>query len=346
MKKIILLFLLLATHTTECMQWLKHLRAANAYHDGDMQTAQRLLDDALTDDANDFQAAYNRGKVAYAQQDYEHAQAYFEKAAQVENNTQLKMQAWYDTGNAQVQQKKLEQAIRSYEEVLTLSPEHQEALKMLDQLRKILEQQKHQQQQQNNQKDQKNQQKNQQQNNDDNQQGDQQNRDDQKGDKDQDDQNNQNDGDSDQEQQQQNQGNDDGSKQQNSQNKRQQKEQEQEGAEDDHNKSHGQNRQQSEQQSEQDKKTNNSKQNNQHEQSSEQQNAPSSTNDGTQNEQKTQEADADGDGHEQEQAPQGPPDKYAQLFAALDERDASISKDMLKANLKDKMPHKYGQKNW
>jgi len=334
--------LLLVTPHADSMSWFNHFRAANAYQNGDLQTAQQLLDDAVTASTTDFQAAYNRGKVAYAQKDFEKAEAYFEKATQVQDNDQLKVQAWFDTGNAQVQQKKFEPALLSYQEVVKLAPGHEQAKDMIKQLKKILEQQKQQQQKDKNKNDKNDQQKNQQNNNDD-QKGDQENSDDQNKNQQQNKNNQDDQQDSGQKEQNDNKGDDQERKQQDLENERDKKNQEQEGAENDHGQSHGQDRQQPQDKPENQQKQNKGEKPEQHDTPSEKSEQPS-TKDGTKNKEKTQ-----GSGEPENQ--EGPtddqkPDEYTKLFAALDQRDSQISKDLLKANLKETMPQKHGQKNW
>lgn len=339
MKKMLYLLLLFHIQTIVCWQWLNNLRAVHAYFDGDLESAQYMLDEALTEDANNYQAAYNRGKIAYAKKDFVGAQAYFEKATHVQGNKQLQLQAWFDAGNSLVQQKKYEEAIKSYQEVLNIDSNHLQSRDMIDQLKKLLEQQK--QQEQDKQKNQQ-QQKNDQENNDDNQKNDQNDADNNDDSNDKSDQQNQDDLNSEQKKKEQNQHDSKQNEKKDSQDKCEQKEEDQKGAEDETNKSDGQDRTKPEKNPGRDNQSQNGEQNNKHDTPQQQQ---SSSNDGTQNQEKTQELGVDGN-QDQSEPQSGETDKYAQLFAALDDRDAKISKDMLKANLKDKMPHKYGQKNW
>ncbi len=126
---------------------LKRRNAVDAYQRNDLQEAKQIFESLLTDDPQDIQALYNLGKVSYAQQDFEKAEAYFNTVVELpESNDEQKKQAYFNCGNAQVKSKKLEEALKSYKNVLTIDPDHQEAQEMVRQIEKLLEQQKQQQQ--------------------------------------------------------------------------------------------------------------------------------------------------------------------------------------------------------
>jgi len=88
---------------------LDRYRATRAYNTGDFDTAQQLLEPIFIRNQRDDDA-YNLGKIAYQQEKYDQAEAYMAKAAQHTQDIQLQIQAYFDTGNAQVKQKKIERS--------------------------------------------------------------------------------------------------------------------------------------------------------------------------------------------------------------------------------------------
>ncbi len=129
---------------------LDRYRAVRAYNDGDLDTAQQLLEPIFIHNQQDAESAYNLGKIAYKKEKYDESEAYMTEAAQHTQNIQLQIQAYFDTGNAQVKQKKLKEALESYKAVIALDYEHEQAQDMIEQIEKILEQQQKQQDQQKN----------------------------------------------------------------------------------------------------------------------------------------------------------------------------------------------------
>lgn len=101
---------------------------------------------------------YDAGIAAYNNEDYEQAEALFDSAAQLnEAPRKLKEQAYFNKANTQVKQKRLKEALSSYDQVLMLNPENQEAqhnASVVKQMLKQQEQQKNEQKQQDKNRDQ------------------------------------------------------------------------------------------------------------------------------------------------------------------------------------------------
>lgn len=145
--------------------WGEH-SAVNTYRAGDYRGALSQFETLLIERPDDAQLLYNAGKAAYKTQEYDAAASYFERAAkQKEIDCTLAEHTWFDLGNTHVKQKKWQEALSSYEQVLTLNPEHKEAQEMIEKIKKLLEQQKQQEKQSQNQDSKQNQDKNQQQQN-------------------------------------------------------------------------------------------------------------------------------------------------------------------------------------
>jgi Ca-activated chloride channel homolog len=328
------LFLLLFMTSSICypIGFIDNIRAACAYFKGDLDKAQHLWDTVLTNDAADYKAAYNRAKVAYAQNEFNAAEAYFEKALSISQMPgQLRVQAWFDKGNSQVQQKKYSEAISSYQEVLKLDESHKPAKDMIEQLKKAMEQQK--QEQQDKQDDQKS----------DDQQKDDDKQDQQKQDNEGSDSDNSQDN-----QQKNNQDQQDGKKNTSNQSKNQkndqqnQKDKEKQQEQQDKQKDMNNNQQQKD----------NGKDKNKEQQQKEQQKKDEQDGAGEQQKQQEQKQKQQGAGaavgnaQEQQQQEKKEEDEYADLFKLLDANDSKMLKDMLKDNLKKEAAYTHGQKNW
>ncbi len=134
--------------------YIQRYKAVTAYKNQDYQEAQQLFEEVIAKDHTDYETIYNLGKVAYTKKEFDKAEKYFFTVTQEPDIAdQKKIQAWFDLGNTQVQLKQLEQALESYQQVLTIYPEHEHAQKMIEAIEKLLEQQKQQQQQQEKNKD-------------------------------------------------------------------------------------------------------------------------------------------------------------------------------------------------
>ena len=144
---------------------------------------------ALVYDSTSFAAKYNLGSAMFRTERYDRAeQLLSDVVADSLQSDADRAEAYFNLGNAQFAQQKLQEALQSYRRSLTLNPDDVEAKYNYAYTKKMLEQQQQQQQQQN-------QDQNQDQNNQDNQnnQNDQnQNQNQQDNNQNQDDKNNQN----------------------------------------------------------------------------------------------------------------------------------------------------------
>jgi len=182
--KTILFFVLTLIPTYTFPHFLKRSKATHAAQKGDFTKSHELLSSLITKKPDDPELLYDAGVVAFERKKFDQAEAYFKNSAQNKNASDvLKQDAYFNWGNTNVEQKKLEDAIARYEEVLKLNPEHQEAKHNLEVVKKMLEEQKKQNEQQDqqdnkenseNKNDQQNENKDQNKKSDDNQQSDQQ----------------------------------------------------------------------------------------------------------------------------------------------------------------------------
>ncbi|MGE0010586.1 MAG: tetratricopeptide repeat protein [Candidatus Babeliales bacterium] len=130
-------------------------KAVGTYRTQDYASALEQFEALLTENPDDGELNYNAGKAAYQQHEYQAAASYFTQAAKAQDvDPSLALQAWFDLGNTYVKQKKWQEAIESYEQVLKYDPEHKEARQMIEKIKKLLEQQQNQKQDQEQKQDQ------------------------------------------------------------------------------------------------------------------------------------------------------------------------------------------------
>ena len=124
-------------------------RAVNAYKNDDLESAQTIFDNLVTQDPDNCEALYNLGKIAYKKNNFEGAEAYFDKAVQVHSGSEkFQEQALFDLGNSQTKLKKWHEALKSFEDVLKINPNNEYAKKTLEQIKKIIEQEEQKKQEQ------------------------------------------------------------------------------------------------------------------------------------------------------------------------------------------------------
>lgn len=158
----------------------KHIRRGNSlYEQQRMAEAEQSYLEALQRDSLSVEAAFNRGDAHYAKGDFAAAEESFQAlvdrpAGKVSD--QVKASAYYNLGNAQFQQQKLQEALESYKSSLRLNPSDLEAKFNYAYTKALLEEQQNQEQNQNQNQ---NQQGDQEQNQDNQQQDNQQNQDNQ-----------------------------------------------------------------------------------------------------------------------------------------------------------------------
>lgn len=166
----VLLLAVLATGTTSTWGQLlperHHVRKGNRlYEEQRMEEAQREYREALQVDSLSSIAKFNLGDTHYAMGDFEAAEESFRRVAEQGKGLTPEEQAkaYYNLGNAQFQQQKLQEALESYKSSLKLNPNDLEAKFNYAYTKAMLENQQNQDQNQNQNQDQ-NQQQEQQQN--------------------------------------------------------------------------------------------------------------------------------------------------------------------------------------
>ena len=150
----------------------RHIREGNGHYESQrFADAEKAYRRALQNDSLSVEGAFNLGNAHYATGNFSAAEEQFHKIAERKEgvNEEQKAAAYYNLGNAQFQQQKLDEALESYKESLKLNPSDLEAKFNYAYTKAMKEQQEQNQQNQQNQ-DNKDQQNNQQQGNDNQQQ--------------------------------------------------------------------------------------------------------------------------------------------------------------------------------
>jgi Ca-activated chloride channel family protein len=129
----------------ECRALFDNYNAHNAYLAHDLSKAGNLLEKKIASNPHDPQTLYNAGVVAYKQDKFAAAQAYFNSASQADD-MQLKETALFNRGNSEEKLGHLEDAVKSYEAVLKINPQNERAAHNLAIVKKMLEQKKQQEQ--------------------------------------------------------------------------------------------------------------------------------------------------------------------------------------------------------
>jgi tetratricopeptide (TPR) repeat protein len=139
-----ILFAIIALGSLHATAIFDRAQVAHAYAKNNMVKAQVKNDKLLTDSPQDPIVLYNAGKIASKRSQFEVAQAYFEQARQyaVEaDNKQLQEQAQFDQGTALAMQKKYQEALGAYQEVLNLNPDNKYAQENKEAIEQLLKQQ-------------------------------------------------------------------------------------------------------------------------------------------------------------------------------------------------------------
>jgi Ca-activated chloride channel family protein len=143
-------------HSNFIVDSLSNYRGNHAFAKKDFKRAQAEYSKILESSPYDPEANYNVGLSLYKQNRFEDAQHYFDRAEQsAGKNNVLLEQALFNEGNAYVQLKKLENALKSYEKVLEVNPKNQQAQQNIDIVKKMMQQPPDQQDQDNGSDDQK-----------------------------------------------------------------------------------------------------------------------------------------------------------------------------------------------
>ena len=163
LKYVVLAIVALAFATTAHAQKFperRHIRDGNSHYESQrFADAEKSYRKALQRDSLSVEGAFNLGDAHYATGNFAAAEEQFRKVAERKEgvNDELKAAAYYNLGNAQFQQQKLDEALESYKESLKLNHSDLEAKFNYAYTKALKEQQEqNQQNQQNNQQNQDN----------------------------------------------------------------------------------------------------------------------------------------------------------------------------------------------
>lgn len=135
--------------------FMDQYKAVSSYTSGDYAAALDQFETLLTQNPDDYALNYNAGKAAYQSQEYKAAISYYKHALEhIAIPHELAVQAWFDLGNAYVKLQEWQEALKAYEAVVALVPDHKEALDMIEKIKELLNQQNQDQQKQENNQDQ------------------------------------------------------------------------------------------------------------------------------------------------------------------------------------------------
>lgn len=129
-------------------------KAITQTHVNNWESAQTSINQLLVDQPTRADLLYDAGVAAYRLQEYPKAQAYFEHVTQSDAPLHLKEQAYFNMGNAYVQQKQLKDAIVAYEQVLDINPDNERAQHNLEIVKQMLQEEEQQKQQEEQKQDQ------------------------------------------------------------------------------------------------------------------------------------------------------------------------------------------------
>lgn len=121
--------------------------ARRHFEKGQYQDALQQYLELQKNNPEDADVAYNLGNTYYRLGEYDRASEAFGKATQ-SKETELQKKSWYNKGDADYRNQKLEEALADYEQALKIDPQYEKAQKNYDFVKQILEQKKQQQQEQ------------------------------------------------------------------------------------------------------------------------------------------------------------------------------------------------------
>lgn len=108
----------------------RHVREGNGHYESQrFADAEKAYRRALQKDSLSVEGAFNLGDAHYATGNFAAAEEQFRRVAERKEgvNNEQKAAAYYNLGNAQFQQQKLDEALESYKESLKLNPSDLEA---------------------------------------------------------------------------------------------------------------------------------------------------------------------------------------------------------------------------
>ena len=325
--------------------FFEQYRAHKAYESGDIACAKKIYDELLTEQSDNAQVAYNLGKIALGEKEFQKAEAYFNHVTNIPDvPLSLQEQAWYDKGLSYVHRQMWQEALTSFQEVLNINPGNEYAKKMIEQIQKKLEEEKKQKEKQEEQKE--------------NNEQPQSDRSDEKKDNEQTNspQNDQDDSQPDKDEQNNNEQNKNDQKSdeqtQNSDNDPQKNADKQTSDAQNQNNEGDKNERASDQNTQNTKQEQNNKEK-EHQGSPQSEHGEQQASNDQSHKNVSSMAQQPGEQKELPDAKkagtygnQKPPDKELQLLELVEQHDAKSSKALFKRQIQQRMPGHYGQKNW
>lgn len=165
------------------------IKGNKSYTSGDFEDAANNYNNALNEDKNSTEGAFNLGDALFRQEKYEEAAKQFEGIATKTENKETRSWAYHNLGNSLLQSKKLDESIEAYKNALRANPYNEAARYNLSYAKMLKKQQEQQKEENKDQQDKENQDNKDQQ---DQQNKDQENKDNEEQNKDQKDQENEN----------------------------------------------------------------------------------------------------------------------------------------------------------
>ena len=148
MKNFILLMMLFVANSMNASMITSNawkFLANAAYHTNDFQGAQVHYSKILEKNPYDPETNYNLGLTSLKQMKHDTALNYFTRAAKhAQKNSQLQEQAFFNQGNTLVGLNKLQESLKSYQQVLAINQKNDRAKQNIEVVKKMLEQKKEQ----------------------------------------------------------------------------------------------------------------------------------------------------------------------------------------------------------
>lgn len=150
MKRIFQLIILTALSGVILAQSVRSLNnsGVDKYEENIFPDAEVNFKKAIEEDAETFSAHYNLGSALYKQERYDEAIKSYQNALSLAESDGLKSQIFYNRGNALLKSQKLQESIESYKEALKINPNDLEAKYNLSYALELLKNQQDQQQNQ------------------------------------------------------------------------------------------------------------------------------------------------------------------------------------------------------
>ncbi len=151
--RVCLIFLFFITTALQSCQ-LVYDKAADALKNGKWDEAYEMLIPLVTDNPDKPDLLYDTGVAAYNKDKFSQALVYFDHAATKTDDNTLKINAYFNAGNACIPLKELHKAIKYYDLVLSIDSTNEYAQHNKKCVEEMLKQQEQQQKQEDQQKDQ------------------------------------------------------------------------------------------------------------------------------------------------------------------------------------------------